>query len=248
MKAMVLAAGFGSRLRPWTYSHPKALVPVGGVPMLERVIVNLREQGFDRIVVNVHHFAEQIVAFLQGRDLGVSIAISDESHRLLDTGGAILHARQLLMSDDYPVLVHNVDILSNADLAELMRVHERNSADSTLLVSDRESGRKLVFGSDMGLKGWHHLADDRYLPVGFQKSATDEELSFSGIHVVGKKLIESMEATVTDSKFPLIEFLLSAVRGCKVIGYLQKNLNLIDIGKPSSLSQAQQMFGPDVDI
>ena len=123
MKAMILCAGLGTRLRPWTLSHPKALVPVGGVPMLERVIDKLRSQGFDYIVVNVHHFPEQIVDFLRQRDLGVKIAVSDESDRLLDTGGAIMKAEELLRFSDGPVLVHNVDILSDADLRGLMQRH-----------------------------------------------------------------------------------------------------------------------------
>lgn len=122
MKAMILCAGLGTRLRPWTLSHPKALVPVGGVPMLERVIDKLRSQGFDYIVVNVHHFPEQIVDFLRQRDLGVKIAVSDESDRLLDTGGAIMKAEELLRFSDGPVLVHNVDILSDADLRGLMQL------------------------------------------------------------------------------------------------------------------------------
>ncbi|MDE6382409.1 MAG: NTP transferase domain-containing protein, partial [Muribaculaceae bacterium] len=120
MKAFILAAGLGTRLRPWTLEHPKALVPVGGVPMLERVILRMRDQGFDDITVNVHHFADQIVDFLNARDFGVAVHISDERERLLDTGGAILHASRFLAADPAPFLVHNVDILSDAPHASLM--------------------------------------------------------------------------------------------------------------------------------
>ncbi|MDE5875469.1 MAG: NTP transferase domain-containing protein, partial [Muribaculaceae bacterium] len=109
MKAMILAAGLGTRLKPWTLEHPKALVPVGGVPMLERVILKLKSSGFDQIVINIHHFGEQIIEFVESRDFGVDISISDERGRLLDTGGGILHAEGLLRVDEGPVLIHNVD-------------------------------------------------------------------------------------------------------------------------------------------
>lgn len=242
MKAMILAAGFGTRLKPWTLSHPKALVPVGGVPMLERVIENLRKQGFDYIVVNVHHFASQILEFLDQKDFGVKIAVSDETGRLLDTGGAILNAGHLLRPEDGPVLIHNVDILSNADLVNLMGVHVDSGAASTLLVSCRESTRKLVFDRDMNLKGWHHLSECRYLPEEFEPSDQYEEYSFSGIHVVGKEAIDEMREIEHDGKFSIIEFLLSPQRRCKVMGYLQRDLRVLDIGKPATLSQANEFI------
>lgn len=240
MKAMVLAAGLGTRLKPWTLSHPKALVPVGGVPMLERVIVNLRERGFDYIVVNVHHFANQIIDFLDQRDLGVKIAVSDETGCLLDTGGAILNAAELLRLEESPALVHNVDILSNADLQGLMSYHESRDNDSTLLVSDRDSSRKLIFDEEMRLKGWHHLSECRFLPEGFVALESYREYSFSGIHVVGKRAVAEMERIEKDRKFSIIDFLLSKNLECNVGGYLQEGLRVLDIGKPATLSRADE--------
>ena len=114
MKAFILAAGLGTRLKPWTLSHPKALVPVGGVPMLERVIRRLENEGFDYIVVNVHHFASQITDFLKARAWQARIEVSDETDLLLDTGGALVHAAPLLCRDSEPFLIHNVGILSDA--------------------------------------------------------------------------------------------------------------------------------------
>ena len=151
MRAMILAAGLGTRLKPWTLEHPKALVPVDGIPMLERVILKLKSQGFDEIVVNVHHFAGQITDFLDSKDFGIKISISDERGGLLDTGGGLVHARHLLEGE--PFLVHNVDILSNADLSALMHFHESEGNDVTLLTSDRKSSRKLLFDEDGSLKG-----------------------------------------------------------------------------------------------
>ena len=239
MKAMILAAGLGTRLKPWTLNHPKALVPVGGVPMLERVLVNLRRQGFDYIVVNVHHFADQIIEFLNKKEFGVKVFVSDETDRLLDTGGAILKAAELLRLNEGPALIHNVDILSNADLTDLMRAHENLGADSTLLVSERTSSRKLIFDDDMKLSGWHNLSDDRYRPDNYVAQSRHTEYAFSGIHVVGERIVDEMKRLEDDSKFSIIDFLISPSNNCQISGYLQKDLNLIDIGKPATLSQAQ---------
>lgn len=239
MQAMILAAGLGTRLRPWTLHHPKALVPVGGVPMLERVIMRLKDQGFGKIVVNVHHFADQIEAFLSANDFGVEIAVSDERGLLLDTGGAILHAAPLF--DSGPVLVHNVDILSNADLSGLVRVHTLSGADSTLLVSGRKSSRKLIFDEGMRLCGWHDLKENVYKPEEFIWKEGCREYAFSGIHVVGERALEEMRRREPEPKFSIIDFLLSSRHKCKVRGYLQEGLELIDIGKPETLERAEGM-------
>lgn len=243
MRAMILAAGLGTRLKPWTQHHPKALVSVQGVPMLERVIVNLRRQGFNRIVVNVHHFADQVVSFLESRNFGVDVCISDETGRLLDTGGALLHAVNLLHIDDGPVLVHNVDILSNADLGCLVRHHEVSGADSTMLVSKRDSSRRLVFDESMRLCGWHNVTDGIFRPSGFVAAPTHNEFAFSGIHVVGKKVLTEMARIEEDEKFSIIDFLLSPQHRCDVRGFEQEGLQLIDIGKPSTLLQAENLVG-----
>ena len=243
MKAMILAAGLGTRLRPWTLTHPKALVPVKGVPMLERVIVGLKQQGFDEFVVNIHHFGEQIIEFLDSREFGVKIAVSDERGRLLDTGGGILHARELLRPWESPVLVHNVDILSDADLRGLMEAHSERGSDSTLLVSDRESGRKLIFDGEMRLRGWHNLKDDHYRPVGFKMEKGYREYAFSGIHVVGDKVFDEMSSLSEDEKFSIIDYYMDERRKSEITGYRQENLHLIDIGKPATLSQADKLYG-----
>lgn len=258
MKAMILAAGLGTRLKPWTEHHPKALVPVGGVPMLERVIVRLKEQGFTNIVVNIHHFGEQIIDFIDSKDFGVSIKISDERGKLLNTGGGILHARQLLTTDNEPFLVHNVDILSNADLTGLMTAHTLNGADATLLVSPRQSSRRLIFTEEMYLKGWHNLSTDEFKPKGFVMTESDIELAFSGIHVMSTRCFELMTTDGFSGDFPILDFYLSqasksdisevddtslspiGISGIK--GYCCSDLNLIDIGKPDTLTQANLLF------
>lgn len=165
MQAMIFAAGMGTRLKPLTDSMPKALVKVNGKPLLEHVIENLRSSGFNHIVVNVHHFSNQIIDYLSKHDFGVDIHISDETDKLLDTGGGLRKAIHLFNHDE-PVLIHNVDILSNADLQKfytegpLMPNYGADKplvASSTLLVSWRKTKRYLLFDSGMRLVGWANI-------------------------------------------------------------------------------------------
>lgn len=242
MKAMILAAGLGTRLKPWTLEHPKALVPVAGVPMLERVILRLKSQGFDFIVINVHHFASQIVDFIKSHDHGVSIYISDESSLLLDTGGGILHAESLLTEDNEPILVHNVDILSNADLSALMIKHKETSSIATLLVSERDSSRKLIFDHDWTLKAWHNIIENRFRPENATIRNSDRELAFSGIYTISTDVFDLMHRQGFDGKFPIMDFFLHNTSTGVIKGYEADNLNLIDIGKPETLSRANLEF------
>lgn len=243
MKALILAAGLGTRLRPWTLHHPKALVPVGGVPMLERVILKLRTEGFDEIVVNVHHFASQIVDFLASSDFGCDIKVSDESDCLLDTGGALVKALPLIDDgNDTPFLVHNVDILGNARLSHLMECNEASGAGATLLVSNRDSSRRLIFDEEMTLRGWHDLSSDVYRPEGFCPEAGMRQLAFSGIYVARPSLVIDMIEAGFREKFGVMDYFLSDKRRKTVEGQEAANLTLIDIGKPATLSQANLSF------
>ena len=243
---MILAAGLGTRLRPWTLSHPKALVPVGGVPMLERVITSLKGQGFNEILINIHHFGDQIIEFLDARDFGVKIGISDERDMLLDTGGGILAAGGILFNqNDDPFLVHNVDILSNADLGMLVRRHMDMKNDVTLLTSGRDSSRKLIFDRDGKLRGWHNLSTGEYRPAGFSSGEHDREAAFSGIYVVGKRAWEDMNRyaeEVGKRSFPIMDYFISSCGRVRIGEMYSEDLRLIDIGKPASLKQADKEF------
>lgn len=242
MKAMILAAGLGTRLKPWTLEHPKALVPVGGVPMLERVILRLKEQAFSSIIVNVHHFADQVKEFLSVHDFGVKIVVSDESGRLLDTGGGILHAADYLCADAEPFLVHNVDILSDAPLAALMNHHVLSNAKATLLVSDRESTRKLVIDAADVLQGWHNPASDEWKPEGFTINTEYKEVAFSGIYVLSADVPMMMREQGFKDAFPIMDFFLRNVGSGAVKVMKADSLHLIDIGKPGSLARADALF------
>lgn len=240
MKAFILAAGLGTRLKPWTLTHPKALVPVGGVPMLERVIRRLESQGFDYIVVNIHHFGEQIIEFIKSKTWRAKIEISDEREQLLDTGGALVHAAPLLCRDNEPFLVHNVDILSNADLKGLMEAHCKSRADATLLVSRRTSSRQLLFDDDMDLRGWLNIN------TGERKGESGDwpvQLAFSGIHVLTSALLRQMKCENLPVVFPIMDFYLTHTLSNRLKGSLSDTpLQLIDIGKPDTLAQANTLF------
>lgn len=245
MKAFILAAGLGTRLKPWTKTHPKALVPVAGVPMLERVIRRLTGQGFDDITINVHHFSNQILDFLESRDFGVKINISDETDELLDTGGGLLAASAFLDQDARPFLVHNVDILSDAPLADLMARHIASGRDISLVTSPRESSRKLLFDDSGRLCGWHNLKTGEYRPEGFVPGVYMTERAFSGIYIVNPAMFSALSryaGKIGSRRFPVMDFLLDSIKKHDIGEIEQERLNLIDIGKPETLLQAQQLL------
>lgn len=241
MNALILAAGFGTRLKPWTDYHPKALVPVDGIPMLERVIRNLENRGFVEIGVTVHHFSDQIKDFLNSQNWKAKIFVSDETELLLDTGGGLKKALELFSSDS-PVLVHNVDILSDGNLGLLMQRHLMQGNDATLLVSDRESSRKLIFDKGMNLKGWHDLSKNVFRPSKPEDYLETKELAFSGIYVASKSLIEDMDRVIGTEVFPIMDYFLHPERKTAIKGLEQSGLRLLDIGKPASLTQASYMI------
>ncbi len=239
---MILAAGLGTRLRPWTLSHPKALVPVGGVPMLGRVLSRMESMGYDHIVVNVHHFARQIIEYISSRDNKAKVWISDESGRLLDTGGAILHARHFFRPEQ-SLLVHNVDICSNAALDELYDRHSASGHAATLVVSERESSRRLVFDNNGRLKGWTDLRNGAVRPSGLQlRPERDMALAFSGIYFLSPDAINRLADWATDDKFSIIDFLIDNCAELPFYAYKPEHLDIIDIGKPETLREANEVL------
>lgn len=242
MKAMIFAAGLGTRLKPLTDHMPKALVPVAGRPMLEHVILKLKEAGFDEIVVNVHHFAEQIVDFLKANDsFGVKIHISDETDCLLDTGGGIKKAASFFTGDE-PFLVHNVDILSDTDLRSLYEYHLTSGNDATLLVSPRKTVRYLLFDERRRLCGWVNKETLQTKPEGFvYQPELHKEYAFSGIHVISPVLLNFMGDGWT-GKFSIMDFYLQTCRVARLGGYIREDLHLIDIGKPETLAKAEDFM------
>lgn len=236
MQAMIFAAGLGTRLRPLTDTMPKALVSVGGRPLLEHTVMKLRGAGAGRIVVNVHHFADQIAEYLRARDnFGMDIAVSDETEELLDTGGGIKKAAPLFSGSD-PILIHNVDILSNVDLAAFYSENIRNEV--TLLVSERRTQRYLLFDDSMRLVGWTNIATGEVRSP-FPAEVTDRarRYAFSGIHIFSPSLFPLFGSF--PDRFGIMDFYLSVcdrvcIRGCTVGG-----LRLMDVGKAATLGEAE---------
>ena len=207
--------------------------------MLKRVIETLAEQGFDEVTINVHHFADQIVDFINQESLPISdINVSDETEHLLETGGGILHAEPFLSKDMRPFLVHNVDILSNADLKYLYKEHETSGDHITLLVSGRQSDRKLVFDRDFNLKGWINLKTGQRLPTTLDITQEDRILAFSGIYIMSPDVFAIMKNHGFSGAFPIMSFFLSGIHGLRIRGICQDNLEIIDIGKPDTLHRA----------
>ena len=239
MKAMIFAAGLGSRLKPLTDTTPKALLPIAGKPMLEHVILKLKAAGFDEITVNIHHLGNQIADFLAARDyFGLDIHISDEQDYLLDTGGGIKKAAGFLNGDE-PFLVHNVDILSNVALRKLYDTHVQTKALATLLVSKRDTSRYLLFNQEDKLCGWrnHETGEVKsYYP--YFDPEQHNEYAFGGIHVISPEIFHWMEEWT--GKFSIINFYLSICAKTTIQAYPAENLRLLDIGKPDTLQKAQE--------
>ena len=240
MKAMIFAAGLGTRLKPLTDHMPKALVPVAGKPMLEHVIGKLKAAGFDEIVINVHHFAYQIIDFLKEKDnFGIQIWISDETEELLDTGGGIKKAAHFF---DEPFLVHNADILSNVDLRALYEHHLSSGNDATLLVSPRKTVRYLLFDEGNRLCGWINKDTLQTKPEGFiYQPEIQKEYAFGGIHIISPTLFKHIGDEWT-GKFSIMDFYLQTCKKARLGGYAKEDLQLIDIGKPDTLAKAEEFI------
>ena len=237
---MIFAAGLGTRLKPFTDHMPKALVPVAGKPMLEHVINKLKSAGVDEIVINVHHFAQQIIDFLKEKDnFGIKIWISDETEELLETGGGIKKAAPFFNG---PFLVHNADILSNVDLKAMYDYHLTNGNDATLLVSSRKTVRYLLFDETNRLCGWVNKDTLQTKPEGFiYQPEVQKEHAFGGIHIISPTLFKYMGDQWT-GKFSIMDFYLQTCKEAQLGGYIKEDLQLIDIGKPEMLAKAEEFI------
>lgn len=245
-QAMIFAAGLGTRLKPLTDTMPKALVRVGGQPLLWHVIQKLKAAGYERIVVNVHHFAQQIVDYLKENDnFGLDIRISDETSGLLETGGGIKKALPLF-DQDSPVLIHNVDILSNVNLRRIFEFTASaaatdSSVDALLLVSDRKTKRYLLFDDELILDGWTNIETGEVRsPYKGLDPLNCKRLAFSGIHMISPRVYPLFDEM--PDRFGIIDFYLKFCHQCAFLGYEEKDLRLLDVGKLDTLEQAEQFL------
>jgi len=234
VKAMVLAAGEGRRLRPLTDKTPKALVKVGGIPMLEMVIRRLVKAGADGIIVNTFHLAEQVEAFIKIRDLGVPVAVSHETE-LLDTGGGLKKASPFF-SDAKPFFLHNSDVYSEIDLSSMYYAHQQSGALATVAVSDRSTQRHLLFDTAGRLCGRHSLKD------GFAWAGAPapgaSRLAFNGIHVISPELLPRMSET---GVFPILKsYLRLAGEGAAILPFRTDGCYYNDIGDAAKLAEVRR--------
>ncbi|HNX88831.1 MAG TPA: nucleotidyltransferase family protein [Paludibacteraceae bacterium] len=236
MKAMIFAAGLGTRLRPFTDNMPKALVPVNGRPLLEHIILKLKDAGFQEIIVNVHHFPDMIIGFLKTNDnFGMRIEISDEREMLLDTGGAIKKAAHFF-DDGKPFLVHNVDILSNLDLKEVCCQQVADPGRlATLVVSQRDTYRYLLFDKQNYLCGWINEKTGETKPGTFPDLKIYNKLAYAGIQVISPAVFQLMAQQ--EDKFPIMDFYLQHCRTEKISAFIPDDLKMMDMGKTDLLTE-----------
>ena len=235
-KALIFAAGKGTRLKPFTDSHPKALALVNDVPLLERNIKYLQSFGVTEFVINVHHFGEQIVEFLEKNNhFGAKIDISDEKDELLETGGGLLFAQKYLENEENFIIM-NADILTDLNIHELVKFHETHLPLATLAVSDRNSSRKLFFNSEMVLKGWMNKNSGETKMAEFNNNF--KELAFSGIHCINSSIFDKIKRR---GKFSIMEEYLDLMFENNILGF-QHEARLIDVGRPESVIEAEKYF------
>lgn len=242
MNALILAAGLGTRLGELTSDRPKALVEVCGHTMLEHQLRHLSAAGFDRFVINIHHFAPKVKSFLEDhQNFGLDICLSDETDLLLDTGGGIRKAMRLF-GNEQPVLVHNVDIFSRVDLKALYSGHIESGADSTLLVAQRSTSRYLYFDTDGLLRGWSNekTGQVRSPYPGFDKSRFTP-CAFQGIHVLSNTLLPLLDA-IPESRFSITDFYVDNAARLRLRSVLSDSNNWVDAGKPETLERAAQII------
>jgi NDP-sugar pyrophosphorylase family protein len=240
MKAMILAAGLGTRLRPLTNDRPKALVEVGGRPLLEITLARLRSFGINDVIINVHHFAEMIVDYLKANNnFGMDIEVSREDV-LLDTGGGLKKAAHFFEDSklDEPFILHNVDVISTIDLARMTQFHSEHKALATLAVQDRETSRYLLFDEQHQLCGRRAGQNGKTELV--RPSPKPQALAFSGIHVISPRIFGLMTEEGIFSIIPT--YLRLALQGEAILAFRADEYYWRDLGQPENVAEAAREF------
>jgi len=236
MKAMIFAAGLGTRFKPWTDKHPKALAVVNGKTLLQRTVEYLQQYGIKEVVVNVHHFADQVEeAIKESRGWGSKITISDERDEVLETGGGLLKAKQWLQDDVF--LTINVDILTELNLKYFLSFHQQQQALISLAVSGRKTSRYLLFNKYNRLCGWRNKSTGEEKIVIHAPELNEK--AYSGIALFQPSVFDHMSFT---GKFSLIDLYLSLAKDHKIADFDHSEDRFIDVGKPDSVARAEQMF------
>ncbi len=234
MKAMILAAGLGTRLKPFTEKHPKALFLINGKSLLQRNIEYLKSFGIKDIIVNVHHFADQIInSIKENNGWGCNVVISNEINEVLETGGGLKKASYFFTKSEEPFVLMNADMLTDLDIAKMLTWHKQINAIATLAVTDRATSRYLLFNDSNMLCGWFNEK------TGEQKGITGIKKAFSGIHIISSKIFSLIDE---DGKFSMIDLYLRLATTQQIQAFDHSNGKLIDVGKPESEAIAADMF------
>jgi len=240
MKAMIFAAGLGTRLKPITNDRPKALAKIHGTPLLEIIILRLVNYGFDEIIVNVHHYADMVMEFLESKNnFGINLQISDERGELLDTGGGLKKA-SWFFDDNKPFLVHNVDTLTDIDLLDYYNYHVENDALATLLVRHRPGSRFFLFNENKRLYGWENVITNEKI-IAIDGSVQLEQIAFSCLHVIDPSIFNLIHE---GGCFSIIDVYLRLAKAHKIMGYIDDNSYWLDVGTPEKLKRGED----EIDI
>mgnify|MGYP000898260907 FL=1 len=237
MKAMILAAGLGSRLRPLTDTLPKALIPVGDYTLLQFAMLKLKHAGCHEIIINIHHKSDLIRQYLaKNNNFGCKIEFSDESEKLLDTGGGLKKAAWFF-DDHQPFILYNCDIISSIDLAEMYDYHLKTNVLTTLAVRQRPTQRYLLFDPEMRLCGWKNVKTEETILL--FSAGSYSELAFSGIHIISPELLKHFPP---EDKFSIMQTYLSLARHHNITGFRDNTDYWLDAGKPEALAQAHEII------
>ena len=245
MNALIFSAGLGTRLKPLTDTLPKALVPIGGKPLLQWQVERLRAAGITNIVVNVHHFPDKIIEAIREADgWGCTIQVSDERDCLLETGGGLRKAKDLLLrsdSDYTPILACNVDILSNIDIQSLCAAYDPHTM-GTLVVSERQTQRYLLFDEQQTLRGWTNIATGEVRPSSLNTALEYNQLAFSGMQILNPAILNHMDAIMAakGEKFSLIDLYLSLCSEHVFKAYVPADYRMMDVGKIDQIDEAER--------
>ncbi len=239
MKALLFAAGLGTRLQQYTRNKPKALVLLAGKPLLQHAIGYLKQSGITDITINVCHFAEQIIAFVEeNNSFGINIHISDERDQLLDTGGGLKKAAAFLDGSE-PILIYNVDVISKLDLNVLLKNHQQNKSLATLVVRSRQTSRYLMFDQNLQLTGWKNFTSGESKTSRPESFADSRPLAFSGIHIIQPELLKLI---TEEGKFPIVDLYLRLAKDHSIRAFIDESELWMDLGKPEQLQAAEKLF------
>ena len=242
MKALIFAAGMGTRLKEHTSDRPKALVQLAGKPLLQHAIEKLMMHQITDITINVFHFADQIIAFLENHPFpGLQIHLSDERDELLDTGGGLKKAEIFLMGNE-PILIYNVDVISNLDLNALENYHRVSGSLATLVVRQRDTARYLMFDHNLQLAGWKNFSNGETKICRQDTFANATPYAFSGIQIVQPEIFSLISEK---GKFPIMDLYLRLAGKEKVLGFIDTSTMWMDLGKPDQLPLAGKLFSID---